>query len=103
MNTIPRGLKAEAVSQAKEAVYLGLQDEYLQSMQDHRKLKKGYAIALLVLLFFQTFAVYGIAILQGIHAIFLAGYELEMIISGTLAQVAGLLYLIVKNLFPQIK
>ena len=88
--------------QAYEKLTLERELNALEGAKDNRRLKKWYAIALLVMLFLQLIAVYILTFLDGLSVINLDGAKLETVVTATLIETASLVYVIVKNLFPQI-
>ena len=95
---LPEYLKTAALS--SESFYRRFGEEYMKSLENDRKFKTVYARALIFLLYFQIIAIYLLTFLQGFEVIALDGWELEIVVTGPLAETAGLIYVIVKHLFP---
>lgn len=67
-----------------------------------RKLRHWYAIAILTLLVLQLLFIAAVVFLLGFGIIALDRWVATTIISGTLAEVSGMGYLVVRYLFPPI-
>lgn len=77
-----------------------LTDQKIKDSKQDRNLKKIYATYFIWILIFQLVAMNAIFILVGCKVLTFGDLVLDVYITGTLAQVFGVVLVITKNLFP---
>jgi hypothetical protein len=74
---------------------------HLADKEQHRTLKGKYARTFIWILIGQLFAMNVIFLLAGLGALHYERWTLDMFMSGTLAEVFGVVVIITRNLFPR--
>jgi len=102
--------KSEAIEEVKQALlnpntsFLDpLTVEDIENKRSDRRLKKGYAKWIMVILIIQLLIMNIVFILTGFKLLVFDKYVIDIYLTGTLAEVFGIVLVITKNLFPQKK
>lgn len=95
-------IKASLSDPSKTAPVDPLTNEKIQNHQSDRELKKLYAKWFIWILIGQLIVMNAVFIGAGLKCLNFENYVLELYLTGTLAEVFGIVLVITKNLFPQL-
>jgi len=93
-------LKKSLSDDSKTAPADPLLEQKIADAKSDRELKEKYASIFVLVLIFQLGVMNIVFILSGYHILSFERWTLDLYMSGTLAQVFGIVLVIIKNLFP---